>query len=248
MKNISKFKTFESNQWWAGKLSEYDIEKEELVSYFNYLDDEYDVTIQVNLFFCNDNYEILSKKTDLLDEDYYLSYHIRIDNNNINEISSPNEFIKYHQYLMNGINSISKFYKTKIVQHSNSSTIINTIDKSQPLTKNDVVFKKYPKSLMELIKEKIEKINKICYIVEEEEDRIFVKENTGTTPEKLEEILLRMFDGMISDNVLKVDKTSKKIRLVKSDTNPKGKYETVDRYSLAWPHITYKSIFQISII
>jgi hypothetical protein len=134
------------------------------------------------------------------------------------------------------------------VQHSNSSTIINTIDKYQPLTKKDIVFRKSPKSLMESVNMKIERISKICQIIDNEEfpnnnNTIYVKEKKGTTSDRLEEILLKMFSDMISDNVLKVNKTSGKIRL-----NSKKEYEFVNRLDRSWPRIQHKSVFQISLV
>jgi hypothetical protein len=245
MKRISNFKIFESNQWWAGKLSQYDIEREELARYFNYLTDEYEVSLNIDVYFYNMDFEIIMKKNDLLSSDYYIGYNLTIVNRD--RISDPNNFIKYHEYLMNGINSLSRNYKIKIINHSKSSTIIKIIDESQTLTKNDFQFKKSPKSLMESIKMKVERINKICHIIDNEEfpeeNIIYLKERKGTSAERLEEILLKMFSDMISENIVKVNKTSKKIRL-----NSKKEYEFVHRLDRSFPRIQHKSVFEISLI
>lgn len=245
MKRISNFEIFESNQWWIGKLSEYDIEKEKLISYFNYLIDEYEVSINIDTLFYNKSFEVLVRKDDLIGTDYYVGYNLTIVNSD--KISNPDEFIKYHQYLINGVNSISKSYNVKIINHSANSTVIRLIDESQPLTKSDVVFKKSPKSLIDAVKMKLERINKICQIIDNQEfpqeNVIYLKERKGIPAERLEEILLKLFGEMISENIVEVNKTSRKIRL-----NSKKEYEFVHRIDRSFPRIQHKSVFEISLI
>lgn len=76
-----------------------------------------------------------------------------------------------------------------------------------------------------------------------EENIIYLKERKGTSAERLEEILLKMFSDMISESIVKVNKTSKKIRL-----NSKKEYEFVHRLDHSFPRIQHKSVFEISLI
>jgi hypothetical protein len=48
---------------------------------------------------------------------------------------------------------------------------------------------------------------------------------------------------MISDNLLKVNKTSEKIRL-----NSEKEYEFVNRLDISWSRIGYISVFKISLV
>jgi hypothetical protein len=233
MKHLEKFNIFESN-WITGKISEFDLDENDIKDYLSYIIDEYDTEVLITKGFWNYDFSFLNKKTDLSNFKYYPGYHILLKTNiRLNNIDT---FINYNKLLLNALNSLKLNYHCKISNSNIYNFTLICLDTTQELE-----FVDRKNIYGNIILDKISKIHKICSVLNSEElSKVYVKEKSGTSAERLEEILMKIFAKLINDNEIKITKMAMKV-----GKDSKGDYYLVDRGDYAYNRIGYKNVFLI---
>jgi hypothetical protein len=243
MKHLNNFRIFEADNWWSGKFSEFDLDENDIKDYLNYITDEYDVSVDIKKRFWNDDFKILQKKGDLNDHKYYPGYDIHISPNE--ELSNVDKYLEYNRLLLNALNSLNKNYSCRIINTNLYNFTIVCLDKTQEL---EIKFKN-KKNNTNIIIDKLSRITKICKIIKNEDDPVeqnthyYVKETEGTSPERLKEILIKLFNNHINDNEIEISELSLKLK-----KDPQGDYYIPSRTEIGFSRAPYKKLFLIKSI
>ena len=165
MKHLNEFKIYESSNWWEEKLKDYELKHDYIKDILYDFFDEGEIRISAD--FKNRKFTMISKKTDALPSQFYISYTIIVYTSDFSNQSVEN-FIRNYKKLSQCLLALDSEFETKVSQNG-SSIWIECLDINQPFNAKSIDYKgkklnsiiRLQKHMADLLIEKLEKTKKI---------------------------------------------------------------------------------------
>lgn len=137
MKHLNKFRIYEASNWWEEKLKDYELKNDYIKDILYDFFDEGEIRISAD--FKNRKFTRISKKTDALLSQFYISYTIIVYTSDFSNQSVEN-FIRNYKKLSQCLLALDSEFETK-VSHNGSSIWIECLDINQPFNTKSIDYK-----------------------------------------------------------------------------------------------------------